>query len=69
MFFFKKGFSIDISKLPNLSATPYFLKKLKHLFKIEGKKFDLLKSKSYLSRLEDVVIQIKSMHYLSLLTF
>ena len=38
--------------------------KLMHLLKVTGKIFDLLKSKSYLSRLGDVAHQ--STHYLSL---
>ena len=45
---------IDISQLPNVYATPYFFKKLIHILNVKGSLFDLLKPKSYLSRLENI---------------
>ena len=45
-------YSIDISQLPNVYAAPYFLKKLMHLLKCNGKNFGLSKPKSYLIRVE-----------------
>ena len=53
-----------MSQLPNVYATPYFLKKLIHLLKVKEKFFDLLKPKSYLSRLENIAchtIQINAL--------
>ena len=43
-----------MSQLPNVYAIPhfFFFKKLIHLLRVTGKKFDMLKPKSYLSKLE-----------------
>ena len=45
----KKWYSIDILQLPNISVKNRYI-----YLKVTGKFFDLLKPKSYLSRLEDI---------------
>ena len=50
-----KMYSIEISQLPNVYATPYFFKKFIHLLKVKGNVFDMLiPAKSCLSRPEDI---------------
>ena len=66
MSFFLEIYSLDISQLSNVYATPYFSKKVIHLLNVTGKNFDLSKPKYCLIRLEHKVrLQLKSTQKLS----